>query len=77
MNFAEIVGEVRQLSGEEQLSLVEIILANVRKNEVVGLDEGIPSILEMEGILKPDGKMPTDEELKEDYYNYLERKYLK
>ncbi len=28
------------------------------------------------GMLKPDGQMPTDEDLKQDYTDYLIRKYL-
>jgi hypothetical protein len=86
MTYAEVVTQVRQLSPAERILLVETIMRWMRE-EFTQLEiqdraearrrrlQAIPPASALRGIAKPKGPMPTDQEIKDDYINYLERKY--
>ncbi|HZQ09558.1 MAG TPA: hypothetical protein VFD70_23475 [Anaerolineae bacterium] len=65
-----LILEIRQLPLLTRLALVEIIAESVRQ-ELANLPS---SVLTM-GMLRPEGRLPTDQELEEDYINYLIEKY--
>jgi len=76
MTYQDIVMEVIHLPIQQRMALIETVIhsmreeltpINGRKNEF--------SAEYMRGILKPDGPLPSDEALKIDYINYLERRY--
>lgn len=71
MTYAEIVAEIPRLTREERLELLEAIARSLRETRARPDEERI----DLDGILRTDGPPPTDEELKEDYSRYLERKY--
>ena len=72
-----------QLPLSERLWLIEELMHSVREefNHTITPVAEAPhhngsSLERVLGMLKPDGPMPTDEELAEDYVNYLMEKYL-
>lgn len=70
------VSEIKQLSFKERLELLEAIARSLQAELVPSSQpEPASSLNRSLGILKPEGPMPTDEELKEDYINYLIEKY--
>ena len=73
MKYEEILSVVSRLSLDEQLRLIEILSRSIR-TKIELKPERKSSLALMRGILKPDGAMPTDEELKEDYVDYLIKK---
>ncbi len=87
MTYAEVMDQVRQLSPTERILLVETILrwmraefAQLKTQDYIEAKrqqlQSIPPAELVRGMLKPEGPPPTDEELREDYTNYLMRKYL-
>ena len=75
MRYNEILSVVSRLSLDEQLQLVEMLARSIRKQIEAKLEP--KSVLALtRGMIKPDSVMPTDEELKEDYVDYLIKKYL-
>ena len=86
MTYREIVAQAKELPLDEQWLVVKELLEAL-KMETQAAAEGesaearqrrlasIPPASAMLGILKPEGHIPTDEEIKEDYINYLVRKY--
>jgi hypothetical protein len=74
MTQEELIKEINQLPVEQQVELLEAISRSVR--EKIKPSENKQSLgSRLLGIAKPDGPMPSDEELKEDYVRYLEEKY--
>ncbi len=74
MTYEQVVAEVMRLPAQERLRLLEMIAASLQTERPGPLPRGVPAS-QVEGILKPDGPMPTDEELKDDYIQYLMEKY--
>ncbi len=74
MTREEIVKEIQQLPVAEREAMVEEIRRGIRE-EMHPLEERISIVDQLYGIAKPDGPMPSDEELKEDYIRYLTEKY--
>ena len=78
MSYPEIVEEVKRLPFHEQLLLMEV-LARALQRQTPSPGQASPpvvSILDLQGILKPeDGRIPTDEELKEIIVEHLLDKY--
>ncbi|HZS45248.1 MAG TPA: hypothetical protein VFC63_09120 [Blastocatellia bacterium] len=72
MSTQELLIQIQKLPLEDRLTLLEAISRGVheelRPRRRVKVEE-------VRGIAKPDGPMPTDEELKEDYTRYLMEKY--
>jgi len=77
MTFAQIVTEIEHLSLEERLKLMEALTRSFhvdlrprRKTRKVSALERV------RGVLRPaDGRIPTDQEWKEDYLNHQSRKH--
>ena len=77
MTYREMAVEIERLPLNEQLALLEALTRSLRKVLTQsGTKEPGKSPKLTRGMLKPDGPMPTDEELKQDYTDYLIRKYL-
>jgi len=70
MALDTLVLEIRQLPLLTRLALVEIIAESVRQE----LANTSPAELQR-GMLRPEGTLPTEHELKEDYTSYLLNKY--
>jgi len=71
MEFNSLVLEIKQLPVMKRLVLIEIIAESVRQE--LGASSVSPRL--GMGMLRPEGVVPTDEELKHDYINYLDDKY--
>jgi hypothetical protein len=77
MTYHDVAVEIERLPLNEQLALLEVLTRSLRKTLTQSdAKKSGKSLKLVRGMLKPDGPMPTDEELKEDYTNYLIRKYL-
>ncbi len=83
MTAKEIVAQAEQLPLDEQWMVVTELLrllqmktqaAVTDKRQAAPADDEF-SAARMRGIIKPDGPIPTDDEIKEDYINYLVQKY--
>ena len=90
MTREEVVKEARQLPLAERKAAVEEITSSIREEiEANGSvtpaashakadssrEERLAAFHRLHGMLKTDAPPPTDEELKEDYINYLAEKY--
>ena len=74
MTYEQVVAEAMRLPAQERLRLLEMIAASLQTERPGPLPRGVPAE-RLRGIIKPDGPMPTDEELKDDYTRYLIEKY--
>ncbi len=74
MTREEIVKEARQLPVAEREAVVEEITRSIRE-EIHPLETRLSIVDRLYGIAKPEGPIPSDEELKEDYIRYLTEKY--
>lgn len=74
MALDSLVLEIRQLPLLARLALVEIIAESVRQELAEGA-EPEPKVSFSSGMLRPEGELPADRELKEDYIGYLIQKY--
>ena len=70
VTYEQVVVEVMRLPVEERLRLLEVIAVSLQADHTAALPRGVPAG-QLEGILKPDGPIPTDEELQDDYTCYL------
>jgi hypothetical protein len=76
MTLLEILPEVRRLSINERLILLEALTRSVREDlSASQKPEDVVPFVSLHGALKPDGPMPSDEELRDDYVDYLIKKY--
>jgi hypothetical protein len=74
MMLDTLVLEIRQLPLVTRLALVEIIAESVRQELLVeSATADTPNW--KKGMLRPEGQLPSDKELKEDYVDYLIEKY--
>ncbi len=74
MTYQELAAEIIRLPVAERLAVVELVARSLREELAPGA--GTPSLGErLRGIGKGDGSPPTDEELRDDYTNFLEQKY--
>ena len=74
MTQEELIKEIDQLPLDQQVELLETISRSVRE-KLQTRQERTSISSRLYGIAKPDGPMPSDEELKEDYIRYLTEKY--
>lgn len=74
MTREEIVKGALQLPVAEREAAVEEIKRSIRE-EMQPQQTRVSIVDRLYGIAKPDGPMPSDEELKEDYIRYLTEKY--
>ncbi len=76
MTYIAIVSEIARMPLNEQLMLLETITRLARTKTVsTTKPKKISPIKLTRGMLKPNGAIPTNEELKEDYVNDLIKKY--
>jgi len=75
MTYREIVTEIERLPQAEQRTLLEWLSQRIQPRPRRAKDEIPPATL-VRGMLKPEGQMPTDQELHDDYVEYLIRKYV-
>jgi hypothetical protein len=76
MTYLEIASQVARLSLKERLLLLESLAHSVRQDLTAPVERQTGSSLSrVFGLLTPEGPMPTDEELKEGYVDYLIEKY--
>jgi hypothetical protein len=87
----QFIEEIKRLSIEERIALIEAISRSLREDlettdgaaeilekEAAGQSETerrLSAVHRLRGIIKLDGRTPSDEELKDDYINYLIEKY--
>jgi hypothetical protein len=86
MTHEELIQEINQLPRDERKALGEAILLSVQDEQLasdsgageqseVSREEKLAAFHRLRGMLKTDGPPPTDEELKDDYIEYLAEKY--
>ena len=85
MTVKDIVVQAEQLPLSERWLVVNELLRSLqnetlaafarKKQPATGPAREIPPASALRGIAKPDGPIPTDEEIRKDYINYLEQKY--
>lgn len=73
MTHEELIKEIQQLPVEERIAVMDAISRSLQEDKPFEMRVSI--VDRLYGIAKPDGPMPSDEELKEDYIRYLTEKY--
>ncbi len=79
MEYREIVSAAKRLSMGEQLQLVEELLRSIRQSAAKtprGKRRHVKPFLELRGALRPEGPLPTDDEIADEYTRHLIEKYL-
>ena len=74
MTQEELIKEIKQLPVKERIAVRDAISQSLQE-ETLPRDARVSILDRLYGIAKPDGPMPSDEELKEDYIRYLTEKY--
>jgi len=74
MTQEELIKEIKQLPLDRQKEILDVITRSVREKTQPPEDRA-SIVSRLRGIAKPDGPVPSDEELKDDYVRYLEEKY--
>lgn len=74
MTVQEMMTQIRQLSFEERLELIEFLTHTLRDQYRPALREG-SSLARVRGMLKTDAPPPTDDELADAYTDHLMEKY--
>ena len=74
MTHEEIIKEIKGLPLNDRLMVLDALAQSVREEEQVPRKR-VSVADQLWGIAKPDGPLPSDQELKEDYIRYLTEKY--
>lgn len=74
MTQEELIKEIKQLPADRQREILDVITHDLREQMQPPADRS-SIVNRLRGIAKPDGPIPSDEELKEDHTRYLEEKY--
>ena len=74
MTYQEIVAAIQQLTVPERLALLELLARSVRI-DLANTARPIPLSEQLYGILDLGTSAPDDAEFREDYADYLLRKY--
>ena len=80
MSRQELLAAIEQLPLAERLSLIEAVTRRLRE-EIESTSRGTVELagesvaVKLRGAFKASGEPPTDEEMREDYTNYLMEKY--
>lgn len=74
ITYQDIVVAVRQLPNEKRLTLMEE-LVHLMAAEGRPPRTGESSLARVRGMLKPDGPLPSERELRDKYTDYLIEKY--
>ncbi len=69
MTAKDLLTEIERLPLDERLYLLEALTHNIRESIQS------TSLSRVLGMLKGDGEIPTDEQVKQDYLDYLDEKY--
>jgi hypothetical protein len=75
LTYQDLVIEIKRLSPHEQDALLHLLrkLVNDSFDHQAGR---ATSLARVRGMLKPEGLIPNDEDLTEDYTRYLIKKYI-
>lgn len=74
MTYEEVLTKIADLSPKEKRRLIAHL--NLLIQQELQLEYPLKgSAKRVRGMLRTEGELPSDEELKEDYINYLEEKY--
>lgn len=76
MTYREIVAEIERLPQAEQQALLLWLVKRARIEAAPRSRRSAPPATLVRGMLKPEGPVPTDKELHDDYVEYLIRKYV-
>ena len=72
--YSEVVNKVKWLSQTEKLALLRVLADSLSQESPKARRKH--TLKSLYGALRPtDGRIPTDDELKQDYVNYLSEKY--
>ena len=72
--YTEVVSKVEQMSRAEKMALLRVLADSL--NQESPKTSRKRTLKSLYGILRPkDGHIPSDDELKQDYINYLAEKY--
>ena len=72
--YSEVVSKVKHMSQAEKLALLKVLAASLNPDAPKGKRKS--TLKGLYGALRPkDGHIPTDDELKQGYSNYLVEKY--
>jgi hypothetical protein len=74
MTQEELIKEIKLLPPEDRKALLEVI-TQVVKEETQPRKARVSIVDRLYGIAKPEGPIPSDEESKEEYIQYLTEKY--
>jgi len=75
----ELIERVIRLPVSQRLELIELLTHSLREElapqPTIATEDAVDTVNRLFGILRMDDPPPTDEEIKEDYTNYLSQKY--
>jgi hypothetical protein len=72
--YTDVVTQVKYMSQAEKLALLKVLADSL--SQEAPKTERKHTLKALYGALRPkDGRIPTDEELKQDYVHYLTEKY--
>ena len=75
MDYAEVVVEVKRLSQAEKIALLKVLADSLNEGSQPKAERK-HTLKMLYGALRPaDGRIPTDEEIKEEYIQHLVKKY--
>lgn len=74
MTYQQILAEIAEFPTEEKMQFMMDLNQLIQKELRLKYPPKT-SAERVRGMLKPEGELPSDEELKEDYINYLIEKY--
>jgi hypothetical protein len=75
MTQEELIKEIKQLSLAEREAVINEISLSIRQEEEADREEKMAAFYRLQAMLKTESPPPTDEELRDDYTNYLAEKY--
>lgn len=74
MIYQELVTSIKKLPLEQRLSLMEVLAQSFR-DDLPAIATRSSSLARVRGMLKVEGIIPTDQELADEYTDYLFEKY--
>jgi len=74
MTTEELLVEIKRLSVDERLEILEILSRDVREALRMSQAQGVP-VERVRGLLRTNAPLPGRDDLKNDYVDYLETKY--
>jgi uncharacterized tellurite resistance protein B-like protein len=74
MTVQEVITEIRRLSFEDRLELLRLLNESLQSEQQTKRSDST-TLNRVRGLLKPDGPLPDDEELRDAYVEHLMEKY--